>query len=321
MNQPKKPLGEEILDALVSRGEYEEKLKRINDDLAGMREVFEGIDTVPVDRRLARGEQILVDIGRSGRTNVRNAVNEARLRRGDEGTIMIVGPARFDPLTNRATASPETFTVKEVETMLRNFANEEHTIAVLPESRKKIVVPRPGIVEVATFGDGSALVTMTNGVPTESPAARQRRERNEAAKRERENKAVNDGWPEWPPFKRPEMELAVDEERCPYCGGVAHAEWEDNGVGLQQVAQFRCDDCDAMQIGHRDEDDLTLVERVTGYYRPEGFELPPQFEHLLKTFYDIGHHHGDANRRAREKLELMKQAAESGDWAEGSDDE
>lgn len=58
-------------------------------------------------------------------------------------------------------------------------------------------------------------------------------------------------------------------EPCPYCGAVCHAEFFDNGVGMQQCGPYHCEKCQASEIGGYDSKrKLSMREKQLGWYAP-----------------------------------------------------
>lgn len=56
---------------------------------------------------------------------------------------------------------------------------------------------------------------------------------------------------------------------CPYCGGDAHADFVDIGVGLQQAGPFHCVSCEASEVGpYDDREGRDDIDPATGWYKP-----------------------------------------------------
>lgn len=73
----------------------------------------------------------------------------------------------------------------------------------------------------------------------------------------------------------PKPEIHFDETMngpnrvyCPYCDTLAHAEFVDTGVGMEQVTAYSCECCHAVEIGLYDMGDATAYEKRVGWYKP-----------------------------------------------------
>jgi len=60
--------------------------------------------------------------------------------------------------------------------------------------------------------------------------------------------------------------------KCPFCGSTnIEAPFVDNGVGMEQVGPYGCDDCHAVQLEYPDVDGQNEEERSIGWRRGDTF--------------------------------------------------